>query len=429
MEFAGELAASLPAEVLLLIFSRLPVDGRLCAAGVCRAWRAASRDASLYATVDLTPRTSGLARPACDGLLRCVSARAVGALTSLDVRGCEALTYRALLAVVRAHSSTLATLRAGQLLIGAAPGGNAAHFAAPIDAFRLEALLRGGAPALTRLDASALASTVAEASRLLEAVEAPLAPLRVHTLHFVVDAPVADDDACTRFFAALVRAAPLDALHTPVRTLLRGTVRAEAFVDAALAARLRSLTVDHDEHTRVAELLLPPLARLLRGGTLTALALHRSGDVMSEEAPAVFVDALRDSTSLRRLALHHTGVCKSPAAAAALLGALTGHASLASLTLSDSSGNFPASLTADVDAALAALLDAPSAALTHLDVPWSPAHSERRARARAASSAFAAAAARNSPRVRLVPLVGGRQAARFSGMEQPQRSVHADGGV
>jgi hypothetical protein len=237
-----------------------------------------------------------------------------------------------------------------------------------------------------------------------------------------------------RFYDALVRAAPLDALHMPVHMLLRGAARAEAFVDAALAARLRGLTLDDHVLQNSPDGLLRALARLLGGGTLTALALHRGGGVVVDATPAaevaLFFGALRDSASLRRLTLHGTRVCKAPAAVAALLGALTGHASLASLTLSDLRADFPASLIADVDAALAALLDAPSAALTHLDVPWSPAHSERAARARGcAASAFGAAAARNSPRVCLVALVGGRQAAHISGMQQPQRSVHADGGA
>jgi hypothetical protein len=407
-------APSLPPEVLRLILRLLPVDARMCAAGVSPAWRAAA-DATLFASLDLSTHTGGLARPASDGLLRAAAARAAGALTALDLRGCEAVSYRALLAVVRAHAATLATLHTGALCFtpntAPATGQPRAHAPAPVDVFRLEALLRGGAPALTCLGASVAATKVAEASRLLEAQEAPLAPLRVHALHLATTERAVDAAVWARFTGALGSATALRALH--LRTH-HGFDAAwlDDVVDAALAARLRSLTLQDCRLNPPG--MLRALARLLAEGALTDLTLHNCCGmlrVMGDMTPAppadvaLFFDALRTCGSLRRLSLHTTGVCVAPSTAVALLGALTGHASLASLTLHD---HFATSKEAalHVDGALAALLDAPSSALTHLDVPWcsnSAAAAGGADCAVGAGSAFAAAARRNAARVAVAP--------------------------
>jgi hypothetical protein len=356
---AGELAASLPAEVLHDIFARLPLDARLCAAGVCRAWRAAAADARLYATVDLSPRTGGLARPANDSLLRIVSARAVAALTTLDVRGCEALTFRALIATVRQHAATLATLRTGKLRVGVVPF-NANPYdavegenrdmpqpdpqrAMPIDAFRLEALLRAGAPALRCCDAAVMTATLAEATRML-ASEAPFGVLRVRGLHALQGDAHADGD-WPAFTAALA------ARSAHVRTLcvvgkwMREPGALDALVDASSGLRELHCRFREDYAPPGAALVPSPLAaltRLLReAGRLEAASMERFAvEFAPERVPAAadveaLCDALRDSGSLTALTLRQSGIWAVPDAAASLLAALVGHPRLRCLTLED----------------------------------------------------------------------------------------------
>jgi hypothetical protein len=51
--------AALPHALLLEILSRLPVDCRLRCAEVCRSWRAAADDHTLWRRLDLSPATGG----------------------------------------------------------------------------------------------------------------------------------------------------------------------------------------------------------------------------------------------------------------------------------------------------------------------------------------------------------------------------------
>ncbi len=85
--------AALPHTLLLEVLSRLPVDCRLRCAAVCRAWRTALNEHSLWRRLDLSPATGGLARAASDALLRAAAKRAAGDLQTLDVSGCTALSH------------------------------------------------------------------------------------------------------------------------------------------------------------------------------------------------------------------------------------------------------------------------------------------------------------------------------------------------
>jgi hypothetical protein len=102
--------AALPNALLLEVLSRLPVDCRLRCREVCRAWRAALNERSLWRRLDLSPATGGLARVTSDGLLRAAAARAAGHLETLDVSGCCTNQYGALMEVVRANSASLREL-------------------------------------------------------------------------------------------------------------------------------------------------------------------------------------------------------------------------------------------------------------------------------------------------------------------------------
>jgi hypothetical protein len=101
--------ARLPHALFLLILALLPVDTRLRCAEVCRGWRAALAERSLWLRLALSPE-SGVTRamPAItEALLRAAVARAGGGLLSLAVVDCPAITRDALLAVATANAATL----------------------------------------------------------------------------------------------------------------------------------------------------------------------------------------------------------------------------------------------------------------------------------------------------------------------------------
>jgi hypothetical protein len=98
--------AGLPHALFLLILALLPVDTRLRCAEVCRGWRAALAERSLWLRLALSPE-SGVARRVTDALLRAAAARAGGGLLSLAVVDCPAITRDALLAVATANAATL----------------------------------------------------------------------------------------------------------------------------------------------------------------------------------------------------------------------------------------------------------------------------------------------------------------------------------
>jgi hypothetical protein len=83
---AGECChfAVLPQVLLLLVLALVPVDARLRCAEVCRGWRIAVADHSLWLRLDLS-RTSGVGCAVTDTLLRTAVARAAGGLQALDL--------------------------------------------------------------------------------------------------------------------------------------------------------------------------------------------------------------------------------------------------------------------------------------------------------------------------------------------------------
>jgi hypothetical protein len=108
-QHAAAALAPLPLALVLHILSLLPVDARLRCAEVCRSWRAALEERSLWIRLDLTASGVSLKREAT--LLLAAAARAGGQLVALDVCGCESVTFDALLAVVTANGAALRELR------------------------------------------------------------------------------------------------------------------------------------------------------------------------------------------------------------------------------------------------------------------------------------------------------------------------------
>jgi hypothetical protein len=105
--------ASLPVEVLVMIFALVPADRRPQLARVCRAFRAALHSPGLWARLDLRA-ASGVARAVTDATVGAFAARfaerAGGRLAALDVSGCSDVTRAALLAVVAANPGVELTL-------------------------------------------------------------------------------------------------------------------------------------------------------------------------------------------------------------------------------------------------------------------------------------------------------------------------------
>jgi hypothetical protein len=351
-ERATTALSPLPLAIVLHIFSLLPVDCRLRCLEVCRGWRAVLSERSLWTRLDLSA-TSGVRVPqrlegSWDALLRCAAARAGGGLLTLHTE-LNVVTHQALLAVAAANASALRELHASddELYIGLTPE-------------QMEALLVA-APQL-RVFATNLYTVyrVVQAARRALRNEAPFGPLRVRHLHANL---VNEDEAGVVAFAADVAAHASLAglslqfarLHTPAAL--------DAVVDAALARRMQSVTLDM---CSLSSASAPALARLLSSDALTTLKCIQTARLLDAPAAAVLAAALRANATLTSLTLTNADVWHAPTAAAELLGALTGHASLRVLCLG---GNgVIAAHQAAAGTALGALIAANASALTELDV-------------------------------------------------------------
>jgi hypothetical protein len=365
-ECAEAALSSLPLFLMLHIFSLLPVDQRLRCAEVCRDWRSALAERSLWTRLDVSV-TSGVREPAersydeegddedmgdrpWDALLCCAAARAGGTLQSLHVDR-EHVSHAALLEVAAANADALRELHAHTV----------SRLGFDVDD-QVQALL-AAAPRLrvlaTDLNCEVWADTET-ANRALRN-EAPFGPLRVRRLRFDLRGIAAA--GVNAFIAAVGSHASLTGLtlrHAPLDT----PAALDAVVDAALARRL--------QRVRLYKCLLSPasapaLARLLSCGALTELACTESA-LLDAPAARVLGAALRANSTLTSLTLDRTGVFADASATAELLGALTGHASLRMLCLRRNQFSSCTAPQAAAGAALGALVAANAPALTELDV-------------------------------------------------------------
>jgi hypothetical protein len=340
-------ALTLPAALLLHVFTLLPVETRLRCREVCTAWRDTLSDHSAWTRLDLACSTSG-------ALLRCTAGMARGRLQALVVAA--GMPQEALLAVALANRRSLCELRVQR--------------ADESDAFasltELLPLLHA-APALRELHAEVHVCDVEEAHRVLRN-EGALAPLRVRRLRVVRDPAAATaslDDAAARALAEDVAA------HAQLRELelVNASLRARGVRDVLLSPEhaCRSLRALRLVRCGVGPEAAPTLARLLRHGALQEFyieaGLHEP--LLDDAAAATLGDALRDNATLTELALHFTELWSTPAACAALLGALTGHASVACLSLMY---NHAGAEQVAAGTSLGALVAANARALTKLDV-------------------------------------------------------------
>jgi hypothetical protein len=342
--------ATLPHALLQHILARLPLDQRLRCAEVCRGWRAALQERSLWAELDFSP-TSGVAHAVTDALLRAAAARAAGCLRLLDVTECKAITHEALLGVVAANGGALRELRTCLV--------SAEWIAAPF-ADAVAALLRA-APHLLRYDADVKCAGVAQALSVLRN-EPPFGVLRVQRL--AVYTYIVDGEAGMHALAAAMAAYGSLSRFRLYDGALGAPAAAHALVDACLARRLTHVWFIDCSLTPAAA---PALARLLGGGACTHLAINASDPIQMLDEPAAEVlgDALRACSTIEELTLAGRRSLWGDVAAATVLNAVVGHGSLRRLriSLNSEAGHAPAA-----GAAIGALVAANAAALATLDI-------------------------------------------------------------
>jgi hypothetical protein len=347
------------------IFARLPADLRARCACVCRAWRAAVAERSLWTRLDVSRGTSGVTCRVDDAMLRAVTARAGGRLQALDVsdqaptinfdaEGTRLLSEDALLAVVAANADTLREL-------------------AMRDVTRwsfLEALARR-APQLRMFDVGVYGDC-RDVCRVLRG-EPPFSVLRVHQAEAYHDGDEEDADhepqGTHELLAAVASHAALTELHLSWFPL-DAHAELDAVIAAALSCRLQHLTFGS---CHVAAASAPALARLLGSSTLTTLKVYNEGEqehhAVCLDAPgaALLAAALRANSTLTELLFASVGMWRDATVAAdaeTLLAALPAHPSLRVLNLS---GNHCTPATVHIaGAALGALVAANTPALHEL---------------------------------------------------------------
>jgi hypothetical protein len=341
-ERASSALAPLPLTLALAIFSLLPVDCRLRCAEVCRAWRAALSEVSLWTRLDVSA-ASGLAHRVTDALLHAATAKARGGLTALDLSGCDGITEAALRAVAAANAGALRELRAYSV--------NSAD--AMFCQVSMLALLRA-APRLRLLAADAECCLAdAEGVRALLRNEGVFAPVRLWRFQGYTrpGAPPPGPPVDVAALAADVAAhAWLEEL-----VLTRLPLDAAALEALAGAARARRLSAVCFDECSLLPACAPPLARLLGGNdALATLTVLGSGTapLLDAAAGAPLFAALRASRALTSLSFVNVDAWRDAAAGAALLGALTAHPRLRHLDLRF---NFVAAHAAAAGGALAAL--------------------------------------------------------------------------
>ena len=352
-ERAASALAPLPKPLALRIFAALPADACARCACVCRAWRDAVADESLWLHLDLT-RAGGVPLSlATDAVLRAAAARAGGRLQRLAVEASEHLTWDGVLNVATANAASLRELR-----LDGRPDDD--EWLSVDD---LKALLRA-APALTACELDLRVANVAETRAVLRC-EPPFEALRMHSLS--LSCAHMRDGADLREVAAQVAQYEhaLTELYVNFENadILIAPAALDAFVDAALSQRCASFVIwGRDMRPATA----PGLARLLRGGALTDLAIYNTNldTLLDVPSATLLAGALRSATTLRSLFLWCAELFFEPAAARIIMDALVGHPSLRRLTLigCDSEDN------AHTGALLGALVSSPDGALEDLRI-------------------------------------------------------------
>jgi hypothetical protein len=281
-------------------------------------------------------------------LLLAAALRGSGQLQVLDVTGCRAVTFPLLHGVVAASSRTLRELRIADVAEGLGPE----HVAELLHATALGDLRSFCVDRLVcrRVFLNLLGPILRN--------EAPFAAVRVRRLRVHGERGVGTLALCADA-----------AQHTALEQLcfedvhLGAPAALEALVDAAVTRRLAAVSLRRCDLSAGAA---PALARLVRGGAVTELAVsnERWSIWSGEPGAALLGDALRTS-ALVSLSLSSVNLWAVPAAARVLLDAVTGHPTLRKLDISRNETR-DAAQTAAAAAALGALVAADT--LLQLDV-------------------------------------------------------------
>ena len=351
--------ASLPLSLACRVFLTLPVEARGRACCVCRAWRDALAEPSLWSRLDMSGVCAEEERFV--NMFRGAAGRARTQLCQLDISRCH-VEMEVLLPVLTANAGSLRGLHLHTVCAYTVNVGQAMP--------SVEAVV-AAAPLLQVLTVENARCLWEDAPRMLRR-EPPFVPLQMRRLvvHFSgADGVVGGMERFERFAAALADAALQPAL-LHVRVFGADTAQPAlmgALADVALARRLRELTLDCCLPPAAA-----PLARLLTNGSLTLLEISEEAvtgyhtPLFDADDAALVAGALRVSTTLTTLKLRDARLCLDMQAAGLLLGALVGHPSLRELRITGE-------LTARTEyriafgAALAALIAADAPALHIFD--------------------------------------------------------------
>ena len=352
--------ASLPLLLAHCIFLALPVDARGRACCVCRAWRDALADPSLWTRLDVNTRRSvddlDCECPRFVSVLRGAAGRARGELCLLYLSQ-QHFTLDVLLPVLTANAGSLRELRLGK---------DAGY--STVSTRTVKAVV-AAAPQLQVVTAEDVSCTWEDAPRMLRA-EPPFAPLQLRRLCVLVSGGISRVSAMDRIAplaAALADVTPQPAL-SHLCILQADTAQPAvlgALVDAALARRLPELSLRNCTPPAAA-----PLARLLAEGSLAVLKINFAASratvpLFDAAGAALVAAALRLNTTLTTLDLDHARLCRDMSAAGTLLGALTGHPSLRKIRFHEVDAAAEDRIA--FGAALAALIAADAPALHVLD--------------------------------------------------------------
>ena len=350
--------ASLPLPLARLIFLALPVVARGRASCVCRAWRDALADPSLWTRLDMSDVRVGQERFTV--VLPGAARRARGGLRELDISQHD-VTLRELLPVLNDNAGSLRELHLRSVCPRRQDN----------DWVRTPTVpeILAAAPLLQVLTVEDVSCDWEDAPRLLRA-EPPLAPLQVRCYLEVSFGDYGDVGGMGRFgpFASALADAALQPVRQRLCIEFADTAQPAvmgALADAAVAWRLRELRLYCCTQPHAA-----PLARLLAEGSLVAFEFFPVEEAMDTPlldaaGAALVADALRVNSTLTKLDLFCADLYLDLRAGDMLLGALTGHPSLREVRIA---GNL--TIADDLCAfgvALGALIAADAPALHALD--------------------------------------------------------------
>ncbi len=320
-EQASLTLSALPLSILLCVFSLLPVTWRARAACVCRGWRAALSEPSLWQRLDLNYE----ARDVTDAILFGAAAKARGRLLSLDVSWQRHVSFEALLAVVEGNAGTLRELRVGT--------GNSFYGCTLLDGPHVEQLLQA-APQLEACHARVLVN-VADARRMLRN-EPPFERLRLHTL------TVRCEEETEETVMALV--SDLASFHASLTTLKMWNLPdvpavLDAVVDVALARCFESVGFQGivPSLDTAPAVIGAVLGRLVAANTPALTELSVSLCCLDDESLTPLLQALPHNTHLRSLDMTYNTI-SAACARDVLLPAVRANTSLRKVFADDDCG-------------------------------------------------------------------------------------------